>query len=52
MNDDPHGNTPIRRFRCEDHWWNAGMTKARTEGTTISAKIRGWIIAYVQEDRA
>lgn len=40
----------MRRFRIEDHWWLPAMAKARGEGTTISAKIRGWVIGYVQDE--
>ncbi len=44
------GETPVRRFRLEDRWWVPAVAKARAEGTTISAKIRGWIIGYVGGD--
>lgn len=50
MSDDDAGREPMhmRRFRIEDRWWLPAMAKARREGTTISAKIRGWIIGYVE----
>ena len=48
--DEAGGETPVRRFRLEDQYWYPAMAKAKAEGTTISAKIRGWIIAWVQDD--
>lgn len=40
---------PVRRFRCPDEVWLPAMVKARGEGTTVSAKLRGWLIRYVHE---
>ena len=39
-----------RQFRIEDRFWYPAMRKAKAEGTTISAKIRGWIIRYLEDD--
>lgn len=36
-----------QRVRVPDDLWHAALVKARAEGTTLSAKIRGWIIAYL-----
>lgn len=36
-----------RRVRVPDEIWFAAMQKARDEGTTLAAKIRGWLIAYL-----
>ena len=42
--------TPVHRFRCSDDLWDPAVAPARGEGTTMSAKIRGWIIKSLAGD--
>lgn len=48
--EEPTGPTPVRKVRIADAYWYPAKSKARRKGTTISAKIRGWIIEWVEED--
>ena len=36
-----------RNIRVEDDIWEAAMTRATTEGVTLSELMRGWMTDYV-----
>ena len=41
--------TPRRQFRCEDELWERGVAKAKRQGTTLSAVMRGLLIRWLAE---